>query len=187
MNQIECNELAASLKKNRLMNYAPLITVFISGLFGLLVAILTWMMANRREKRKFKQDFAIQDLRAKEELYVSVLASLDKAIRKTESAEEFENHLEEFSLISAKVNLLSTEIINEKLTTASNNLFRWSSEYKRSHPKKISNTDLGYITNLDSDHRKKANKIYPDLMHSMIDLVNEIKKELQKIREETEK
>lgn len=168
------------------MNYTPLITVFISGLFGLLVAILTWMMANRREKRKFKQDFAIKDLRAKEDLYVAVLASLDKAIRKTESAEEFENHLEEFSLISAKVNLLSTEIINEKLTAASNNLFRWTTEYKQSHPKKIPNTNFGYITNLDSDHRKRANEIYPELMDSMVDLVNEIKKELNRIRKEIE-
>lgn len=168
------------------MNYIPLITVFISGLFGLLVAILTWMMANRREKRKFKQDFAILDLRAKEDLYVAVLASLDKTIRKTESAEEFENHHEEFSLISAKVNLLSTEIINEKLAEVSNILFRWSTEYKQSNPKKIPNTDFGYVTNLDSGHRRKANEIYLELMDSMIDLVNEIKKELKRIRKDIE-
>lgn len=33
-------------------NIIPLLTVFISGIFGLIVAIVTWKLANHRENRR---------------------------------------------------------------------------------------------------------------------------------------
>ena len=40
-----------------ILNLSKLITVLISGIFGLVVAVITWVLANFRENKKFKREF----------------------------------------------------------------------------------------------------------------------------------
>ena len=47
--------------------FIPILTVFLSGLFGLLVAVLTWNLASKREKKKFKQDLELREFKEKYE------------------------------------------------------------------------------------------------------------------------
>lgn len=66
-----------------ILNLSKLITVLISGIFGLVVAVITWVLANFRENKKFKRDFEISKLNEIKELYVYTLTSIDKIIRVT--------------------------------------------------------------------------------------------------------
>lgn len=169
-----------------LSSLISLITVFISGVFGLVVAIVTWKLANHRENRKFRYDQNISDYKEKKELYVRLLATLDKTIRIIKRDEDFSNQHEELSLISAQIRILGSESINDKLYEISDLLFEWSTEYKRGLPKKLGNTDFRMISTQDSPHIKKASEIYPSLSNEMVELAKLIEKELNDIKKKLE-
>lgn len=163
-------------------NLVPLLTVFISGIFGLIVAIITWKLANHKENRKFKYDQKITDYKEKRELYVTLLASLDKIIRITESGENHSNLHEELSLISARIRIFGSENINNKLFEISEIMFEWSSEYKQGSPKKLGDTNFSMISTMDSAHIKRANELYPTLKNEINELARIIEKELIEIK-----
>jgi hypothetical protein len=162
----------------------PLLTVFISGIFGLIVAVVTWKLANQRENRKFKYEHKISDYREKKELYITLLASLDKTIRLTEVDEDYPNLHEDLSLISARIRIFGSENINKKLFEISEILFEWSSEYKRGLPKKIGNANLRMVSTLDTGHMEKANKIFPALKKEINKLAEVIEDELIEIKKD---
>ena len=109
----------------------PLITVFLSGLFGLLVAIVTWTLAIRKDNSKFNQELLYRYYKDKENFYVSILANLDKTIRFTKARKDYSELFDELTKNSAKTNLYGTKAINDKLLEVSEKLFEWSTEYKR--------------------------------------------------------
>lgn len=168
-------------------DFSSLITVFISGIFGLIVAIVTWRLAIKREKQKFNLEFAKTELKAKEELYVSILASIDKTVKYTSRAKDYSDLIDENTLILAKSKLLSTKKINIKLEEIHDIIEVWSSNYRQSLPKRIDGIDMGIITSEDSKYRKKAEKLIPHLQKAMGELVEEIKYELNKLSEEIKK
>lgn len=167
--------------------FIPILTVFLSGLFGLLVAVVTWNLASKREKEKFKQDLKLREFKEKEELYVSILSSLDKTVRFTKIGKDYVELYNDFTFITAKSQLLATESINKKFSEISDILYVWSSKYKQSLPKKVGGTDFGIVTNLDNEHREKADEIYPELIKSINELVTLIKKELNYLKNEIKK
>ena len=166
---------------------APLFTVFISGLFGLIVALLTWMLANRREKSKFKQELLYRDYKDKESFYISIIASLDKLIRLTMSSRDHFEMFNEMTMNSAKINVYGSKKINDKLVEVSDILYTWSSEYKQSLPKKISETDLALVSTENFKHKEIADKIYPELIVLIQELTTEIQIELKYLRKQMEK
>ncbi|UBM61352.1 hypothetical protein LA303_07930 [Candidatus Sulfidibacterium hydrothermale] len=167
-------------------NLISIFTVFISGLFGVIVAIVTWELANQREKRKFKQELQIRELNDKKELYVALLASLDMIIRMTKNNNNYSDIFEDLSINSAKIRIMATDSINDKLTVISQIIHNWSSAYRQSLPTKIADSNLGVVTNLDYKHREQADKIYPILMKEINELVDCIKTELEEIKKSIE-
>jgi hypothetical protein len=165
-------------------DFSSLITVFISGIFGLIVAIVTWTLANKREKQKFNLEFAKTELKDKEELYTSILASLDKTVRYTTRGKDYSELINENTLILAKSKLLATKKINIQLEEIHNIIEVWSSNYRQSLPKRIDGIDLGIISSEDSKYREKAEKLIPHLQKAMGKLVDEIKSELNKLKAE---
>ena len=162
----------------------PIITVFISGLFGLLVALLTWKLANQREKRKFQIELNLREYKEKEELYVSILANLDKMIRITRSGQDYSNWLTEISLNSAKANILASEKINKQLSQVSDILYEWSTELRKGLPTKIGESGFGMISNKDFEHQDKAIDLYPELMKQINNLIIAIKAELKESKKQ---
>ncbi|MDI1321983.1 MAG: hypothetical protein PSV36_04495 [Algoriphagus sp.] len=162
----------------------PIITVFISGLFGLIVALLTWKLANQREKRKFQIDLYLRELKEKEDLYVSMLANLEKVIRLTRSGQDYSTLLTELSLNSARANILASEKINEQLDLVSDKLYEWSSEFKKGLPTKIGESGFAMISNKDFEHRDSAKELYPELMTQITQLINDVKTELKESKKQ---
>lgn len=167
--------------------FIPILTVFLSGLFGLLVAYITWNLASKREKEKFKQDLALREFKEKEELYISILSSIDKTVKFTKTGKDYSELFNDLTFISAKSKLLATKSINSKFSEVSDILYVWSSRYRQSLPKKVGGTDFGILTNLDNEHREKADEIYPELSKSINDLVSLIKTELNYLKNEIKK
>ncbi len=136
--------------------FTPILTVFLSGLFGLLVAVVTWNLASKREREKFKQDLALREFKEKEELYISILSSLDKTVRFTKIGNDYVNLYNDFTFITAKSQLLATESINIKVSEISEILYAWSSKYKQSLPKKVGGTDFGIVTNNSNKYKQRT-------------------------------
>lgn len=162
----------------------PLITVFVSGLFGLLVALLTWKLANQRERRKFQIELRLREHKEREELYVSILANLDKVIRITKSGQDYSTLLTELSLNSARANILASEKINEQLGLVSDKLYVWSTEFRKGLPTKIGESGFGMISNKDFEHQDKAKDLYPELITQINKLVTDIKTELKESKKQ---
>ena len=160
----------------------PLLTVFLSGLFGLLVAIVTWTLANRKDKSKFNQELLYRDYKDKESFYVSILANLDKTIRFTEARKDYSELFDEMTSNSAKTNLYGTVSINDKLVEVSEKLYEWSTEYKRGLPDKIGNTSLSMVSTEHGKHIEKAGQLYPELIALIQELTIEIRKELSRLK-----
>jgi hypothetical protein len=163
-------------------DFSSLITVFISGIFGLIVAIVTWSLAIKREKQKFNLEFAKTELKDKEELYISILASIDKTVRYTTREKDYSDLINENTLILAKSKLLATKKINVQLEEIHDIIEVWSSNYRQSLPKRIDGIDMGIISSEDSKYRKKAEELIPHLQKAMGKLVDEIKSELNKLK-----
>lgn len=156
-----------------------LMTVFVFGLFGLLVALLTWKLANQRERRKFQIELRLREHKEREELYVSILANLNKVIRITKSGQDYSTLLTELSLNSARANILASEKINEQLGLVSDKLYIWSTEFRKGLPTKIGESGFGMISNKDFEHQDKAKDLYPELITQISKLVTDIKTELK--------
>jgi hypothetical protein len=167
--------------------FIRILTAFLSGLFGLLVAVVTWNLASKREKEKFKQDLSLREFKEKEELYISILSSFDKTVRYTKSGKDYSDLFNDLTLITAKSQLLATKKINKKVSEISNVLYVWSSNYRQSLPEKIEGTNFGMVSNFDSEYKEKADEVYPELLKLINELVDVIKKELNYLKNEIKK
>lgn len=149
----------------------------------LLAVGITLYFTNRREKNNFLQDLKLKEYIELETFYVSLLSSIEMAIRYTERGENYKDLFQEKSINSAKANLIAPEVINQKLNDVSEAMFIWSSYYRQSLPSKIGETGLGMISNKDIEFKEKADKEYPKLQKEIGLLVNLIKQELNRQKE----
>ncbi|MDY7393769.1 hypothetical protein UMM65_00805 [Aureibaculum sp. 2210JD6-5] len=146
-------------------------------------------METCQQKRKTKIQFGIRKNRieSQRELYISILASIDKTVRYTTREKDYSDLIDENTIILAKSKLLATKKINIKLEEIHDIIQVWSSNYRQSLPKRIDGIEMGIITSEDSKYRKKAEELIPHLQKTMGELVEEIKSELNKLSEEIKK
>lgn len=160
----------------------PIVSVFISGLFGLLVAVITWKLANQREDRKFRRENHLNTIKEKEKLYAEVIATIDKTIKLIYGGKDIDTVLNDLSINAARINLSSTERIIEKLNAVNEKIEAWTFEYRKSLPKRIGDTGLGMVSSEDIKHKTAADKIYSEVVIVIQELVHEIKSELKNLR-----
>lgn len=166
------------------MNY---INVLITGLFGVIVAILTWKLAGKREKRKFQKDVLLKRYYEIEAFYVDVIATIDKVIRITRSGKDYSDIINEISIQTAKINLMGCKPVNEKLKIVDEKIQTWSSEYRKGIPKRIEGTTLALSSNLDQVHFDKANELYPEVNTAISELNFAMQVHLFELRKDIEK
>ena len=161
----------------------PIINVFVSGLFGLIIALVTWFLANQRENKKFKQELRLRDYKDNEALYVSVLAALEKVIRATKSREEYFDMFDELALISARMTLHASYNVNKQFEIVSDKMYEWSSVFRQGMPSKIGDTGLGMFSTNNIGYRAKADAIYPELETEIQNLISVIRVEIERLKE----
>jgi len=113
-----------------------------------------------------------------ESLYVNLIASLNKTIKYTKGGENYNELVNELSIISAKVSLIAPDNINKQTETVSDVLYEWSSYYRKSLPTQIEGTNFGIHSNTNSELRDRAEEIYPILNWEIGKLIEMIKIEL---------
>lgn len=143
--------------------YLQLTTVFLSGVFGLLVSVVTSALTRYTESRSEHRDV----LRAKrtrlENLYTEEIAIYDKSIRFTRSLGLYSSLYDDMARINASMRLLSTADVIKEAEAAGDLLYEWSSEHRAGMPKPIGDSGTVIVSNHDSKHSKRADELYPKL------------------------
>ncbi len=162
---------------------APILTVFISGFFGLLVALLTWKLSLQREKSKYQQDVLAEEYKKIETFYTSCLASIYKVVLKIDNTDSDESIISnEFSLISAQASILANELFNKKLGAVCSLLSEWQHYHKLGSPKKFGDTGLVVISTNDQQYINKAETLQSELMKEVREFTQIIKMQLNELK-----
>jgi len=156
--------------------------ISIPAIITLLGVILTLFFTNRRDYNTFKREFKEREFNYIRDLYISLLADIEKTKNYTTMGKNYSDLLNESAIIYAKINLFSSPKIKDKLSVVNELLFHWTSLYKRSLPTKIGDTNIGMISNTDFEFREKADKIEPKLNENINELIKLIEIELNKLR-----
>ncbi|MBF9144381.1 hypothetical protein [Hymenobacter properus] len=164
--------------KEELKTAVQLAPAVLAGLFGVVVAILSWMLGGRRERSKFRQDLLLQNYNSMEDFYVSLLEMLHEGIRYTESRLNYDEHYRAMSPLLSRAMLKAPEEVLEHLQTASDALSAWSSEYRQGLPAKIGDTGYAMVSTQDFPHQEKARELRPLLNDEMHKLNAVMKKDL---------
>ncbi len=165
----------------------PIETTIVTAVSTLLGVGLTLYFTNRREESRFAKDLRLKDYNDLKSFYVKLLATIEQAKTFTEYGKDYDELFVENSIISAQVNLIAPDEINEKFAKVSQTLRQWSSLYRQSLPINVGNTGKGIVTSGQMEYRKKANEIDPKLFNEIGELVIAIKKELSKSKKELSK
>ena len=159
--------------------YTPLITVFVSGLFGLVVALTTTVLANRTDARTHRRSRKVKRYEDMESLYIDMIASFEKCIRYTQQLNDYSELTEELPRLNARLQLASTKSIIDQAKVASDLLFGWSSEYRQGAPKKIGDTGMAIIGSPDFPHQDRAKALFPNVCEEIIKLTDLMKDHLK--------
>jgi hypothetical protein len=165
-------------------HYVPLVTVFVSGLFGLAVAVVTLLLASRKEEAARRRQAAREAYEELKVVYADALACLEKCIREVSGQGTFPGLQESLAINSARVALVAPEDIVAQSHRVSDLVHEWSVEYRRGQPKPIGPKELNatLISSTDTRHREKASELYPQLMAACTDFANLMRSHLEKVR-----
>jgi hypothetical protein len=153
----------------------------IAGAFGLLVAIVAWLLASVKDKRDYKRTQRDENRTKLENLYIEQLALLERCIRCTHNLGNYEEFTSDIARTNAKIRLVSTQDVINQGEIVSDLLFQWSSEFRAGSPKKFGDTGMAMITSNDSKHLEKAKEIFPRLNEEVNKLIDAMKKHLRAI------
>lgn len=150
--------------------YMPLVTVFVSGFFGLVVALATTYVAHLIENRRHVRDSRRRRRDEIEALYVDTLATLEKAMRETTKLDDYSESLEAFPRVNARLMLTSTPEIIDQYAIVGHCLYEWSTEYRKGSPKRINDTGAALVSSDMLPHSDKAKDLYPKLNAAVVEL-----------------
>lgn len=102
------------MAKDITSEWFTLISVFLSGIFGLLTALITWSLANRREKRRLSQEYRRKEWQDLELLYANSIAVIDKIAQVTKAANDYSGIIDQMTLVSAQISIRGSEAVNKQ-------------------------------------------------------------------------
>ena len=159
-----------------------LLTVFISGAFGLIVAIVTWLLAIKREKSKQKQENLIKDYERLESYFIDCISLHEKIGNYTINDIDYKELFDDISINNAKAYLIASQEIINKLNNISLLTKEWTREYNQGKPKKLGIDNFAIVSSNDREHIEKANEIHKYLSDEIVELIKIMKNELQDLK-----
>jgi len=163
-----------------LSTYLSLITVFVSGLFALAVAVVAAWLSSFRDTSSYARDRAREHFDAIKAVYANHLAHLEKSMRYTERLGDY-TELDDLAIVNAQLLLSGSPDVIEQSERCSDLLYRWSTEFRRGSPKKLGDSGLSMVASGDSEHRAEAKALRPKLDAELTKLLKLMKEHLQSI------
>ena len=167
--------------------WLPLVTVFVSGFFGLIVAVATTNLANRQSNDSYQRELAQKKYENVRAVYVKAVANLELIIREIKRLDSYEVSHEKLAENNALLQLTSTPYVLEHVSYVSDLLYEWSTAYKRGQPDRITTGDTvtTLVSSVDAPkqkkEREKAVETYQQLSEALTELVQRMKTHLQQL------
>jgi len=159
-----------------------LITVIASGIFGLLVSILTTFLQARREDRIFKRQLYKERIETTRNLYqdtLSILAGYCK--RGGVGTEEDQNELIH---LRSRLALSADRSVQTCFQKSSESLEIWAAEYQKAQPRQMGSYILIESGRKYSEHEVEAEKLFPNYEQEFQRLQEAMSKHLRNLEEE---
>ena len=157
------------------------ITVFLSGLFGLAVAVVTFWLSAQREKQSAQRTAQKERYAKIENLYVDKIALLEKLIRNVEAGNGADGLVDDLCRLNARLELTAPQQILDQSEKLSELVQAWSSEHFQGMPQRAGNSGMAFISSGQTPHREKASAIYPEVIKETLHLIKLMKSHLQEI------
>jgi hypothetical protein len=163
-------------------DYLPLVTVFLSGVFGLAVAIVTSILANRKDVRARQRQAAQETYEEFKAVYSGSLVCLEKCLRSVKDRADFPALQEELAAANARLQLIASDEVIEQNHKVGDLIFAWSTEFRQGEPKRSSGAGYSIISSQDTPHQEKAKELYPQLMKACNELAKLMREHLTSVR-----
>lgn len=150
----------------------------LTGAFGVVVAMVTWLLAGHRERQSFTRDLQRERGAKLENLYASCIEALEMSIRITRSMASYKEIEREHSKQNALLRLLSTEEINLQNEKVSELLERWSSLFRQGAPKPVGDAGVVIVKSGDSKYSQQADELWPQVNDELVVLIRLMTKHL---------
>ncbi|MBQ4840050.1 hypothetical protein [Pseudoalteromonas luteoviolacea] len=157
------------------MEYLPVITAVLSGLFAMLTAYYAWTLKKRDESRTEKAIRRAEKI----EHFTNVYALLETAMHQVMSEEKFSLQ-HEFSRMNAKMELISEPQLKSQYFECCSLLEQWSKFHVSSLPPKRQFGDAVITTYQRPDPRAKYKKLadeYKEKLLSEVEVLKDILKQ----------
>lgn len=163
-------------------NYATVIAAVVAGIFALVSAYLAWKLkstteANERtlvESRERKQEI--------KDLYASVIAALEQAIKKVQNTDDFSLD-EELSEINAKLYLIGSEAAAQQYQDVAERIRKWSSLHSLATPRRmtIGGDTISILQAPDptTKFKKSATDAYAELQCALESMIKQMRSEVR--------
>ncbi len=135
-----------------------IVTVAVSGVFGLLVAVITHWLSMSRESQSLRRDLARDEMKSLGELYEDALFVLDRQIRTYGMGTDADQ--DRVLKLLARLSLYGRQDVQDKYQRASELIDTWCAERNAADPKRMGGSILIFTTS-DREHRAKAEVAWP--------------------------
>lgn len=159
--------------------YFALVTVLVSGLFGLLVAWVTGRMAHRREVALSSRLIARDRIDLKRNVFSRQLSVLEKSIRLTNRLENYSVLDEELSFVNAQLLLIGNMTIVTQSERVGDLLYEWSTEVRKGSPLRGPDSTIAVFNPMQKTHQVNATEIFPKLNQAILELAALMRTELE--------
>lgn len=166
------------MEKGTTSGWISIVSIFLSGAFGLLTAWVTWVMATRREKRRFSLELNLKEWQDLELLYANSIAVIDKIAQVTKSGNDYSSVIDQMTMVSAQISIRGSEAVNKQYHIVSEGISVWTALYQNSKPEKIGEGRLAMITTEHIKNRDDADKVFAELVKDIRQYIELVKSEL---------
>lgn len=167
------------MTKDITSQWFTLVSVFLSGMFGLLTAMVTWSLANRREKRRLSQEYKRKEWQDLELLYANSIAVIDKIAQVTKAGNDYSGVIDQMTLVSAQISIRGSEAANKQYHIVGDLLAIWTGAYQISKPKKVGEGNLSILTTENLKAKDAADEIFKELLKDTAKYIEIVKAELK--------
>ena len=152
----------------------------VAGSFGVIVAIVTWLLAGLRELNIRKNEQKKERVEKLEQLYAQTISLLEMVIRVTKGASDSNDLEKELSENIGLLRLLASSQVNDQIEEISVLLSRWSTLHKKGAPNEMAG-DMVMISSQDSKYQKEAEELFPKVNESIVALIQLMKEHLSAV------
>ena len=170
----------ASTSQSAWLAYLPLITIFASGIFSLLVSLSAHWLSSRKDNQKELASRQRQRFLDRESMYMSILDCVELLTKYRVNLDTPDTTLtDRLQTLYSKVLLLEDGKFRSSFETVITRLNVWQDAHYEANPKKTGNIMI--LSSTDKYHKEDERKARHEMDTAILEMVVMMKQNLSKL------